>query len=910
VVYDKEASGRFIVADLALGTIWSSRDLNFDVNNPNTGRGDARDTLTSIENIIGTYRDDTIYGDGAANELSGSLGDDVIYGRDGDDVIIGGRGADTLDGGAGNDTVSYEDLYYAVELDLQAGIARTYLPPAAAVSGASASDLAGYETDTLSGFENATGSTDGDLIQGNSEANILRGNEGDDIIEGRRGNDVIEGGEGNDDLTGGEGDDTLSGGNGDDLYIYRVGDGADTITDTQGTSAIEFRTSSTGETITPDDVVFSEINGDLYIFVRNQPVDLRSLPSDRIVIKNYTQDKGTERDTLRVLQFENQIIVGDELEQFIAQNPANTATIIPDDENLIRGDNTDNSLYGNNNANTIFGYGGANIIGGGGGNDTISGGADRDKLFGGDGDDVIYGDEGNDDLSGDRGNDTLIGGAGDDVYFYGGRHGVDQIIDTQGSNSLYIFESEELPFVDLDKIRFYEVNGDLEIYLNIDLNNINISSTHVDRVNKLIIRDYTRLRQAGYSPITTLYVGGSNPLIRRFDDLVASQSLNQHLTGTANADDYSGSFGDDVLLGLGGNDNLLGREGNDVIDGGAGNDNLDGGEGYDTLRYGDTSTNQYRIYLQDQNTSAAGYQQRVEYRASTSGATWQASGDTISNFEAFAVNTGSTNSITVYGNELNNTFRGGDFVDTFFGYNGDDLFEGGDAADILNGGDGFDTTSYEHFGYAVDIDLRDTNTSLAGYQQTHRYYRSDLNIWIASDALTDFEAAIGSRYGDIFTGNQLNNAFYGLAGNDTFTGGGGNDTLNGGAGNDTYNYQNTTGVTTIVDSEGSNDTLVIGYNLSQLWFKEYDSYYEIQVGNGTNAIGSTSANRIKIEKDNAQATVIEAVRIQNKQFSFANIELLISAMAGQSTFNYNAVTSSGQTVQQVINNVLVAGTPV
>ena len=39
------------------------------------------------------------------------------------------------------------------------------------------------------------------------------------------------GGAGDDRLVGGRGDDVLSGGEGDDLFVFRDGDGADTITD-------------------------------------------------------------------------------------------------------------------------------------------------------------------------------------------------------------------------------------------------------------------------------------------------------------------------------------------------------------------------------------------------------------------------------------------------------------------------------------------------------------------------------------------------------------------------------------------------------------------------------------------------------------------------------------------------------
>jgi Ca2+-binding RTX toxin-like protein len=60
---------------------------------------------------------------------------------------------------------------------------------------------------------------------------ILTGSDRNDILMGEGGNDVLNGGEGNDVLVGGKDNDTLKGGTGSDIYVYKSGDGADTITD-------------------------------------------------------------------------------------------------------------------------------------------------------------------------------------------------------------------------------------------------------------------------------------------------------------------------------------------------------------------------------------------------------------------------------------------------------------------------------------------------------------------------------------------------------------------------------------------------------------------------------------------------------------------------------------------------------
>jgi hypothetical protein len=64
-----------------------------------------------------------------------------------------------------------------------------------------------------------------------SASGVPAGVEGNDSIDGGAGNDSINGNGGNDTLIGGTGNDTLTGGEGFDRFIYRAGDGNDTITD-------------------------------------------------------------------------------------------------------------------------------------------------------------------------------------------------------------------------------------------------------------------------------------------------------------------------------------------------------------------------------------------------------------------------------------------------------------------------------------------------------------------------------------------------------------------------------------------------------------------------------------------------------------------------------------------------------
>src|SRR5207245_3051022 len=60
-------------------------------------------TIANVEDVIGSFRSDTIIGDGNANFLSGRDGNDTISGGDGSDTISGDSGNDSLIGGAGSD---------------------------------------------------------------------------------------------------------------------------------------------------------------------------------------------------------------------------------------------------------------------------------------------------------------------------------------------------------------------------------------------------------------------------------------------------------------------------------------------------------------------------------------------------------------------------------------------------------------------------------------------------------------------------------------------------------------------------------------------------------------------------------------------------------------------------------------
>ncbi|MEQ1709129.1 MAG: calcium-binding protein [Terricaulis sp.] len=167
------------------------------------------DSYSSIENIIGAAtKTDTLAGDANANSIWGGGGNETITGRENtdtlygeagndtllggadSDVLIGGIGADTLGGGSQDDTADYSASDAGVTVNLQTG-----------------SGVGGHaQGDVLVSIEDVIGSAFADLIIGKNNA-------WDNIFDGRGG------------------DDTYTGGLGNDVFVFRLSEGADTITD-------------------------------------------------------------------------------------------------------------------------------------------------------------------------------------------------------------------------------------------------------------------------------------------------------------------------------------------------------------------------------------------------------------------------------------------------------------------------------------------------------------------------------------------------------------------------------------------------------------------------------------------------------------------------------------------------------
>jgi Ca2+-binding RTX toxin-like protein len=159
-----------------------------------TGRakGQGRDTLRNLENMIGSPGRD---------RLTGSAADNILLGGPGADFIVGGAGRDALDGGDGDDS-----LFGEAGDDVLHGDAGNDL-----VCGSDGRDV-------------ITGGDGDDHLEGGNDDDEIRGGAGADFICGGAGNDLLFGNAGNDSMLGESGIDRLLGGSDFDSILFDASD--------------------------------------------------------------------------------------------------------------------------------------------------------------------------------------------------------------------------------------------------------------------------------------------------------------------------------------------------------------------------------------------------------------------------------------------------------------------------------------------------------------------------------------------------------------------------------------------------------------------------------------------------------------------------------------------------------------
>lgn len=362
--------------------------------------GAGSDTIANVENLIGSTFNDTLTGNGSANVIEGGAGNDAINGAGGTDTVsyehaasavtvnlatttgqnTGGAGTDTitntenLRGSAFNDTLTGTTGNNVIEggagndtMNAQGGTdTLTYANAAGAITVSlaltSAQVTGGAGTDTVSNFENLTGSAFGDTLTGSTAANVINGGDG---------NDVIEGGAGNDTLVGGNGIDTVSFTNAASATTFNLATTSGQNTVSSGTDTVSG---------------FENILGSAFN-------DTLTGNSSANVIEggagNDTMNGSGGIDTVSYSSAASAVTVN--LATTTGQNTLGAGTDTLSSFEWLIGSGFNDTLTGSTAANNIYG---------GAGNDTISGGSGNDILYGG------------------AGTDTLTGGANADTFVF------------------------------------------------------------------------------------------------------------------------------------------------------------------------------------------------------------------------------------------------------------------------------------------------------------------------------------------------------------------------------------------------------------------------------------------------------------------------------------------------------------
>jgi VCBS repeat-containing protein len=800
----------------------SSSGVTVSLANPSASGGDASgDSISSIENLIGSSNADTLIGDSGVNTLDGSGGDDTLY---------GGSGGDSLIGGSGSDTAGYGASSVGVTIDLAANTA-------------SGGEAAG---DSFSGVENLIGSTGGDTLFGDSAANVIDGNDGNDWLDGRAGNDTLSGGAGSDNVYGGAGTNTLDGGADFDNLVYVDAVAGVVINLATGTAS----SSDRSDTISNFEGVIASSFADTITGSGNND-DLAGEGGDDTI------DGGAGTDSVSYFAASGSVVVN--LTTGTATGAAGN-DVLSNIENARGGASADtitgsaaaNFLQGNGGDDTLVGLSGADQLDGGSGNDTASyagsaagvtvdltvttgqtsaGDASGDvlsgieNLLGSSNADVLTGDGNANVLDGSGGDDTLSAGAGNDTLIGGA--GADSL--TGGADTDTADYSASSAGVTVDLSAGTGTGGDAQGDVLANIENVTGSGfadvlTGDGGANALngIGGNDTLTGNGGDDTLDggagndTLAGGaGSDSLTGGADTDTADYSASaagvtvdltvttaqtsagdasgdvlssiENVLGSAGADALTGDGAANVLAGGGGNDTLTGGGGNDTLTGGAGNDAIDGGTGTDLV----TFTGNFADYAFANGSLVV-----------TDGVANRDGTDTLANVERIQFADTGVLSL-VAGDDNANTLSGSTGNDLMVGLGGDDTLVGSSGNDYMVGGAGTDTADYSASSSGVTVDLTLATAQSGGSA--------------AGDILSGIENVIGSSNADTLTGDGAANVLSGGGGNDTIVGAENDALLDGGANTDTLRVGanfTSTGNAQIVNIENVTLTAAVALDLS------------------------------------------------------------------------------------------------
>ncbi len=750
--------------------------------------GSAGDRIDYMDAAQGV----TVFGNGGADTLLGSVHGDSLDGGADADTLISQGGDDTLTGGAGNDvfritgflpeasyaeqdsgrTVTITDFQIGDRLDL-AFLPVTSLADLALFGSVvgGALELSFYANDYLqtirlngvtslgaadvilsgsTAIRYVYGTGGRDDIFGANGADNLDGGDGDDRVLAAGGNDNVIGQGGNDSIYGGAGSDTIQAGEGDDRV--EAGEGNDSVHGDDGADSIDGGAGN--------DTLFGENPGMLDAIWNDTLIggagnDLLSGGAGEDLL---TGGEGIDTFRIDAQQYSGAQLTedtSDRVTDFTAEDRIDVSTAGISDISTLRYLLESRGSAGMTLTIWNNGYRSQLQLDGtvsdpqslGAGNAVLSNVTEMNYIYGTEARDDQFGGRGDDMLDGAGDDDRLFGESGNDVAH--GGHGKDTIFGGDGSDTL------------------------------------------------------------------TASFG---------DDSVDGGAGRDQITGGEGVDSLAGGADDDVIKGddeetnwqQAFNDTLDGGAGNDTLAGGAGDDRLTGGAGIDAFRLSfgaywsysglslaadtvdtvvDFNTSEDRIDFSEARISeletarmllvdnAGGTASSVVvwqngYRTILSLGTLFRAEDLTAARAVLSVDTtadyisGSAGRDDFFGGGGDDNISGLGDTDRLFGEAGNDWIDGGDGRDSVYGGAGSDTL----FGQAAE----DLIQAGAGLDSVEGGAGAD-----TIDGGADADTLIGDTevtswnliYHDVLTGG---------AGDDVLAGGGGNDTLTGGEGADAF----------------------------------------------------------------------------------------------------------------------------